>query len=167
MHRSLFQYIEIIQPDISSLKVGSYINSPLFSKLRMHAAFDGGEAALSLVTHAIVTHSLSVTSVTFVLGKPHTSILSMRNVIWTFLWRPPPPPPPPPTHLETSHIVILLLYRLLYLLFIMLLPHTRPHYLPVEDSIVLHTDNLFCSFIHIDNMILAKNLCKSFKGMAP
>ena len=35
---------------------------------------------------------------------------------------------------------------LIYILLKILLPHTRPHYLPVEDSIVLHIDNIFFSF---------------------
>ena len=32
----------------------------------------------------------------YILGKRHISILSTKNVIWTFFWRPPQPP------LETS-----------------------------------------------------------------
>jgi hypothetical protein len=54
---------------------------------------------------------------------------------------------------------------LIYLLLIMLLPHTRPPYLPVEDLIVLHIDNFFALAFSIESTldILAKNSCKSFK----
>jgi hypothetical protein len=40
------------------------------------------------------------------LGKPHISILSMRNVICSFLWRPPPPPLRNVTHSYRYFVLI-------------------------------------------------------------
>jgi hypothetical protein len=96
-------------------------------------------------THSWVSSSKAVNSASFscrrvwhAVGKPHILILSMRNVICSFLWRPPPNPP-----LETSHIELAMLpqgicHLLLTYLFLLINIYELQNFQRFSKQLFLH-----------------------------